>query len=95
MAIAPSVLDRYTDDIAFAAGEQPATTTEDFIHQLHTAASNLADAGINGTEDLETAATLINEALAAPAAEQRTLINRATQLLKITREMVDEYRDMV
>lgn len=94
-AIASSVFVEYVDDIAFAAEERPAATAEDFIHQLQTAADHLDTAGITGAEDLETAATLISEALSAPADEQHAFISRATQLLRNTREMVAEYRDMV
>ena len=95
MTIAPSVLAKYTGDIAFAAGEQPAQTTDAFLGQLQTAADNLDTAGINGAENLETAATLISESMTAPVAEQRMLIARANRLLRNIPDMVDEFRDMV
>lgn len=86
----------YANDIAFAAEEQPAQTPEAFIEQLRTAAHNLGHyAGINGAEDLETAATYLADALSATGAEQRTLLDRAVGYLANTAEMVDEYRDMV
>ena len=95
MPIAPSVFAKYATDIAFVAEAEPAQTAEDFVSQLWTAADNLDTAGINGAEDLETAATLLSEATAAPVAEQRTLVSRANRLLRDTADMVDEYRDMV
>jgi len=94
--IAPSILARYTDDIAFVAEEKPATTPEAFVDQLQTAAHNLGFfARINGAEDLETAATYLSDAIASTGAERKVLLNKAVEYLVNTSDMVDEYRDMV
>lgn len=96
MTIAPSALAQYVDDIAFAAEEPPAQTPEAFIDQLRTAAHNLETyAGINGAEDLETAATYLSDALESSGAERRLLLDRAIRHLKNTSDMVDELRLMV
>jgi hypothetical protein len=95
MTIAPAVLAPYVDDIAFVAEEKPATTPAEFAEQLGTASERLTDAGINGAEDLETAATYLADAIALTGAEQRVLLNRAVKYLKDTDDMVAEYRDMV
>lgn len=93
--IAPSVLARYVDDIAVAADAQPATTPQELVGQLETAAHHLALAGIHGAEDLETAATYLADAIAAKGAERRTLLNQAVSYLADTADLVDEYRLMV
>lgn len=94
--IAPSVLAKYVDDIAFAAEAEPATTPEEFINQLGTAARNLGFfARIDGAEDLETAAIYLTDAMEAKGAERSVLLNRAVGYLKDTADMVDEYRLIV
>ncbi|MFE6479661.1 hypothetical protein [Streptomyces rochei] len=94
--ISLSTLAPYTDDIAFAAEEEPATTVQDFIEQLGTAAHNLGNlARINGAEDLETAAQYLSDALDSEGAEHEVLVKRAVRYLKSTADMVDEYRLMV
>jgi uncharacterized protein related to proFAR isomerase len=95
MTIAPTILAPYVDDIAFVAGEKPATTPAEFVEQLTAASERLTDAGINGAEDLETAATYLADANALTGTERRVLLNRAVKYLKDTDDMVDEYRDMV
>ena len=95
MTIAPSVLAKYVDDIAFVAEEQPATTPSEFIDQLETAAHNLSMARINGAEDLETAVIYLTDAMRETGGKRRTLLNQAVEYLKDTADMVDEYRLMV
>jgi len=96
MTIAPAILAPYVDDIAFAAEEKPAATPAEFIDQLGTAARNLGHfAGINGAEDLETAATYLTDAMEAKGAKRKTLLGQAVKYLKDTADMVDEYRLMV
>lgn len=93
--IAPSILAPYVDDIAFVAEESPATTPEDFVEQLRTAAHRLdVYARINGAEDLETAATYLVDALASTGAERSVLLNQVVKYLAYTSDMVDEYRLM-
>jgi len=94
--IDPAVLAPFVDDIAFAAEAEPATTPEEFIDQLGTAARNLGFfARINGAEDLETAVTYLTDALEAKGTERDVLLNRAVGYLKDTADIVDEYRLMV
>lgn len=95
MTIAPAVLAPFVDDIAFAAEEQPATTPQEFIDQLGTAAHNLTLARMDGAEDLETAVTYLTDAMEAKGAEHRVLLNRAVGYLAATADMVDEYRLML
>jgi hypothetical protein len=96
MTIAPSILARYVNDIAFAAEAEPATTPAEFIDQLDTAARNLGYfARINGAEDLQTAAIYLTDAMQAKGAERRVLLNHAVGYLANTADMVDEYRLMV
>lgn len=90
------IIVRHATDIAFAAEEQPATTPDDFLDQLRTAAHNLGYyAGINGAEDLDTAAMYLDDARHAGTAEQPVLLKRANRNLKYLADMVDEYRLMV
>jgi hypothetical protein len=96
MTIAPTILAPYVDDIAFAAEKEPATTPQEFAEQLQTAAINLGHfAGINGAEDLETAATYLFDAVTAEGAKRKVLLNQAVKYLVNTADMVDEYRLMV
>ena len=85
----------YADDLAFVTEEPAATTPESFVAQLGTASSRMEDAGINNAEDLETAATYLNDALALTGNEQAALLDQARKLLNSVTDMVDEYRDMV
>lgn len=95
MTIAPAVLAPYVDDIAFVAEAPPATTPQELADQLGTASDRLADAGINGAEDLQSAATYLADASDETGTSRKTLLNRAVRRLAKTAEMVDEYRDMV
>jgi hypothetical protein len=95
-AITPHpLLVRYGDDIAFVTEETRATTLTDFATQLGTAADRLADAGINGAEDLESAATYLADAANATGGDRAVLLKRASSLLNGVTDMVDEYRLMV
>lgn len=94
--IALATLAPYTDDIAFAAEAKPATTPDDFIGQLSMAAHNLGYfAGINGAEDLETAAQYLSDAMDSEGTEHDVLVERAIRYLKDVYDMVEEYRLMV
>ncbi|QKW31503.1 hypothetical protein HUT11_35665 (plasmid) [Streptomyces seoulensis] len=96
MTIAPSILAKYTDDLAFAAETSPAQTPAEFVTQLDKAAYNLgALARINGAEDLETASILLTEANDATGEERKVLLKRAIGYLKDLPDMVAEYRGMV
>ncbi len=85
----------YADDIAFVAEETPATTLGEFVAQLGTAGSRMEDAGINNAEDLDTAATYLNDADSLTGDDRAVLFKRASNLLNDVADMVDEYRDMV
>ncbi|MEV3996722.1 hypothetical protein AB0K62_13730 [Streptomyces halstedii] len=63
---ADSLIAKYAAGIAFVAEEEPATTLHDFTYQVTVAAEHFEGAGINGGDELETAATYLVDA--APAA---------------------------
>lgn len=84
----------YANDVALATEEVPATDLAGFISQLGTAGSRMEDVGINNAEDLETAATYLNDAIGLSGVEQAVLLKRAADLLNDVTDMVDEYRDM-
>lgn len=88
---------QHADDIAFVAEEQPATTISDFVNQLRMATDTLANyADINGSEDLEAAATYLSDAENSTDDTERTvLLNRARALLTNTTDIVNDYRLMV
>jgi hypothetical protein len=85
----------YAEDIAFVASDRPATNLAEFVTQLGTAGSRMEDAGINNAEDLDTAATYLNDADRLTGNDQAVLLKRAADLLNDVADMVDEYRDMV
>ncbi|MFF1358775.1 hypothetical protein [Streptomyces sp. NPDC058297] len=90
-----TLIDTYGKDIAFAAGQEPASTASVFIGQLTTAAINLDEAGINNTENLDNAATNLSDALnSTDRDEVRILLNRVGRYLKATADLVGEYRHM-
>ncbi|MEE1812607.1 hypothetical protein [Streptomyces sp. BE133] len=92
---AESILADYADDIAFVAEEQPATTVSGFVDQLRTAIRNFGLARFD-TEELEDAATYLNDADGSTDENERTvLLNRAAEYLKYVDDMADEYRLMV
>jgi hypothetical protein len=94
-AVTPKLLiSWYADDIAFVAEESPATTLTGFIGQLGTAGSRMEDVGINNAEDLDTAATYLNDAATLTGNDQAVLLKQASNLLNNLSDMVDEYRDM-
>ncbi|QYA95322.1 hypothetical protein KZO11_17505 [Streptomyces anulatus] len=91
-----SLIADYADGIAFVAEEQPATNVPDFTAQVRNTIRNFELAGINGTEELEDAATYLDDADASTDDNERAvLLNRAAVNLAYADDMVDEYRDMV
>ncbi|SHL75200.1 hypothetical protein [Streptomyces yunnanensis] len=93
---AATFLSLYADDVAFVTEEAPATTLQDFINQLSTASSRLDSVGINGAEELDTAAIYLSDAAHnASGTDQIALFNQADEHLRDVTDMVDEYRLMV
>ncbi|WP_406225012.1 hypothetical protein [Streptomyces anulatus] len=91
-----SLIAEHADGIAFAAEEQPATTVDDFAAQLRDAIRTFDLAGINGIDELESAATyLIDAAQSTDPAEQNLFLKKAAKGLAYADEMVSELRDMV
>ncbi|MFD8262048.1 hypothetical protein ACFV19_24695 [Streptomyces griseoluteus] len=96
MSSLPHLLTPYTEDIAYAAGARPATSSVEFIAQLGRASYNLGQvAGIAGADSLDTAATLIAEAGDDSHNDHTALLTRATRHLKRLPDMVAEYRELV
>jgi hypothetical protein len=92
---ATGIVRRYADDIAYVAEQDPATDLDSFIGQLGAAEARFSMAGINGHEDVGTAATLLDEARAADGTARDVFLRRADKRLASVEEMTDEYRDMV
>lgn len=94
---ADDIIRRYADDLAYVAEEDKATDAGTLAEQLGTAARRFDEAGINGHEDMETAATHLMEAHHATDDAARTVfLTRADELLyPIVWDMTQEYRDMV
>ncbi|MEU0354941.1 hypothetical protein [Streptomyces cyaneofuscatus] len=93
---AESLIAEYADGIAFAAEEQPATTVDDFALHLRDAVRTFELAGINGTDELEDAATyLVDAAQSTDPAEQAVLLKKAAKGLAYADDMVSDLRDMV
>lgn len=93
---ADDIIRRYADDIAYVAEQDPATDLSALIDHLDTAVPRYSMAGINGHEDLETASTLLGEALHADDEAARTVfLKRASKLLSDVYDMTSEYRDMI
>ncbi|MEU1071911.1 MULTISPECIES: hypothetical protein [unclassified Streptomyces] len=93
---ATDIIKRYATDIAYVAEQTPATDLAAFASQLDTAARTFGMAGINGHEDLETAGTLLGEAINADDDTERgVLLRKADELLTPVWDMTSEYRDMV
>ncbi|NEB70282.1 hypothetical protein G3I39_24975 [Streptomyces fulvissimus] len=91
-----SLIAEYADGIAFAAEEQPATTVDGFAAQLRDSVRTFELAGINGTDELEDAATyLVDAASSTDLAEQAVLLKKAAKNLAYAHDMVSELRDMV
>lgn len=91
-----SLISRYADNIAYVAEmETPATDLGEFTHHLTYAAENFNMAEVNGSDDLHSAATLLNQAGEVDGADKQPFLLRAAALLRIVPEMTDEYRDMV
>jgi hypothetical protein len=93
---AADLVRRYAGDIAYVAEKDPAVDLDGFIDQLGTAARNFDVAGINGHEDVETAADHLREAsLAADGTARDVFLRRADKRLASVDEMTEEYREMV
>ncbi|MGW9299623.1 hypothetical protein ACWHA3_02195 [Streptomyces cyaneofuscatus] len=91
-----SLIAEYADGIAFAAEEQPATTVDDFVAQLRDAVRTFELAGINGTEELEDAATYLVDANESTDSNGRTAyLMLAARNLAYAVDMVSELREMV
>lgn len=88
---------RYAEDLAFVAEEDQATTLGTLIDHLQTAAPRFDQAGINGHEDMETAATFLAEAnRTADDTERAVFLRKADELLyPIVWDMTEEYRLVV
>ncbi|MGW1845748.1 hypothetical protein [Streptomyces sp. NPDC001966] len=90
-----TILAQYAAGIAFVAEKPTATTISDFADQLRTAAHRLDMAGITGTEELEDAATYLNDLDGSTdETEHKVLLKRAADYLKYADDMADEYRLM-
>lgn len=87
---------RHADDVAYVAETPAATDLDTFIDQLGTAARHFAMAGINGHEDVETAALHLDEARCNDDdTDPDVFLRRASKLLEDVWEMTQEYREMV
>ena len=93
---AEDIIGRYADDIAYVTEETPATDLGTFIDQLYTAARRFGEGGINGHEDVETAAILLGEACSSTdETECNVFLTRADNLLTDVWDMTQDYRLMV
>lgn len=88
-----SLIAMYAADIAFVAGEQPASTVDDFTGQLRTAARAFELARILGHEELEDAATFLDRADSSSTGSA-ALLAEAAESLVFVGDMAAEYRDM-
>lgn len=96
---ADDIIRRYAEDIAYVAEKDmdQATDIGTLADQLDTAARNFSMAGINGHEDVETAATFLAEAHHSTDDIERTVfLRKANKLLSpIVWDMTQEYCGMV
>jgi len=95
---AEDLLKRYAADIGYVAeAEAPATDLAVLSHHLDTAATNFDMAGINGHEDIDTAAAFLAEVDSADDDTERgVFLRKADKLLSpLVFDMVQEYREMV
>jgi len=93
---ADDIIRSYADDIAYVAETNPATDIATLADQTGKAAKNLSLAGINGHENVETAAGHLHEASIAVDDTARTMfLKRADKLLRNVDDMTAEYREMV
>ena len=91
---------RHATNLAHLTAEPYATTGSDLIDQLREAEDRLDRAGIQGADDLGTAAGLLDQALdveldGGTQLEQRVFVVRAADLLRELADMTAEYRAMV
>jgi hypothetical protein len=94
---AEEIISRYGDDIAFVAEEDRATDLAGFIDQLYTASRRFSEGGINGHEDLESAAGLLSESFRDGTDEttRDVFLRRTDELLEDVWDMTQDYRCMV
>jgi len=94
---AEDIISRYGDDIAYVVEQDRATDLADFIDQLYTASRRFSEGGINGHEDLETAAIHLSEAFRDGTDEtaRGVFLGRADELLEDVWDMTQDYRCMV
>ncbi|MEV7114237.1 NUDIX domain-containing protein [Streptomyces anulatus] len=90
---------RHATNLASLTGEPLATTGADLIDQLREAEDRLDRAGIQGGDDLGTAAGLLDQALDAELdggtqLEERVFVARAADLLRELADMTAEYGAM-
>ncbi|MGX1220350.1 hypothetical protein [Streptomyces ambofaciens] len=91
-----SLIRKCAKNIAYVAEMgTPATDLGEFTRHLTYAAENFDTAGVNGSDDLHSAATLLGQAAEVDGADKQPFLLRAAALLRIVPEMTDEYRDMV
>ena len=90
------IIKRYADDIAFVAESTRAASLGELIDQLYTAARRFDEGGINGHEDVETAAILLGEVFnSTDETERNVFLTRADEILTDVGEMTYDYRLMV
>ncbi|MFJ7497851.1 hypothetical protein ACIQZB_43565 [Streptomyces sp. NPDC097727] len=93
---AESILTCHAAGIAFVAEKPTATTISDFADQLREAVYNFDMAGINGTEELEDAATYLIDFDSSTDENERTvLLKKAADYLQYADDMAEEFRLMV
>ncbi|MEU6957632.1 hypothetical protein [Streptomyces sp. NPDC045714] len=90
----------HATNLASLTEEPYATTGADLIDQLREAEDRLDRAGIQGADDLGTAAGLLDQALdveldGGTPLEQGVFVARAADLLRELADMTAEYRAMV
>ncbi|OKJ52552.1 hypothetical protein [Streptomyces sp. CB02261] len=88
---AERIVAKYATAVASVIGEPPATNLPDFAAQLRTAAVYLERSGINGGDELDTAALYLDDLHALPADKQQAWLEQAAESLKDTADMVAEY----
>lgn len=89
------LLAHFATDIAFVAGEQPATNLDDFAEQVSTAAERLEGARIAGADALDEASAALTAAGVTNSSDAVAYLRHAARSLQDTTDMVGEYRLMV
>ncbi|MHA4819438.1 hypothetical protein ACXZ65_34375 [Streptomyces aculeolatus] len=86
------LLSNHADDIAFVAGEAPATTLEEFVRQLRLASIVFAGVYIRGSADLDAAANLLAQVGYGGEAQRYVLLTHAADHLRDVGDLTEEYR---